>query len=305
VSSFDLTRDATVDDAVSRALWVFGATEGEGVRIATTTDGPVLVDAERGVLPVAAVLPDFPGDAMAVLAEYETVLAAAGAVDDTMFLDRAAVTFVAPYRSPRKIWGIGLNYVAHAGDLAESVPTEPASFMKGDHTIIGPGEPIVLPDQSRRVTAEAELGLVIGTYCRDVSEADALAHVWGVVPIMDQTAEDILRRNPRFLTRSKNFPTFFSFGPELVPLHEVPALTDLEVQTVHNGAVHRKNTVSNMAFPPEFLVSFHSKVMPLFPGDIIATGTPGAVVITEGDVVVCRIPGVGSLENPVVAQGSR
>jgi 2-keto-4-pentenoate hydratase/2-oxohepta-3-ene-1,7-dioic acid hydratase in catechol pathway len=60
--------------------------------------------------------------------------------------------------------------------------------MKGDHTIIGPGEPIVLPGQSGRVTAEAELGLVIGTYCHDVSEADALAHVWGVVPILDQTA---------------------------------------------------------------------------------------------------------------------
>jgi 2-keto-4-pentenoate hydratase/2-oxohepta-3-ene-1,7-dioic acid hydratase in catechol pathway len=279
-------------------------------RIATITDGaaqrPVLVDAERGVLPVDAVLPGFTGDAMAVLDPdtYEAATGAARRAGDDLFLTPEAVTFVAPYLRPRKLWGIGLNYVAHAGDLAESVPTEPASFMKGDHTIIGPNEPIVLPEQSERVTAEAEIGLVIGTYTRDVSEADALDHVWGVVPILDQTAEDILQRNPRFLTRSKNFPTFFSFGPELVPLDEVragfDALADIEVQTVHNGSVHRKNTVSNMAFPPEFLVSFHSRVMPLFPGDIISTGTPGAAVIADGDVVECRIPGIGTLSNPVV-----
>lgn len=247
-------------------------------------------------------LPGFPGDAMAALepATYQAAVTAARQLDDSLFVDTDEVRFVAPYLSPRKIWGIGLNYVDHAGDLAETVPDEPASFIKGDHTIIGPDEPIVLPAQSERVTAEAELGLVIGRHCRDVSEADALDHVWGVVPLLDQTAEDILRRNPRFLTRSKNFPTFFSFGPHLVPLDEVRAdLARLEVRTVHNGSVGRRNTVSNMTFSPEFLVSFHSKVMPLFPGDIIATGTPGAVAVADSDVVECRIPGVGSLRNPV------
>lgn len=278
------------------------------MRLATIAEGqarrPVLVDADRGVLPVDVALPGFSGDTMAVLdsATYQAASTAARQVDDTLFLDPGEVTFVAPYLSPRKIWGIGLNYVDHAGDLAEQVPTEPASFIKGDHTIIGPDEPIVLPEQSERVTAEAEIGLVIGRHCRNVSEADALDHVWGVVPLLDQTAEDILRRNPRFLTRSKNFPTFFSFGPHLVPLDEVrSALPRIEVQTVHNGSVYRRNTVWNMTFSPEFLVSFHSKVMPLFPGDIISTGTPGAVVVAAGDVVECRIPGVGSLRNPVVS----
>lgn len=269
---------------------------------------PVLVDADRGVIPAAEVLPGFTGDAMDLLdpGTYREAVAAAASAESARYLDRATVTFVAPYRSPRKIWGIGLNYLAHAGDLSEKVPTEPASFIKGDHTIIGQDEPIVLPEQSGRVTAEAEIGLVMGRYCRNVSEADALDHVWGVVTILDQTAEDILQRNPRFLTRSKNFPTFFSFGPEVVPLDEVrskfPSLDEIEVQTVHNGSVHRENTVSNMTFSPEFLVSFHSKVMPLFPGDIISTGTPGAVVLAEGDVVECRIPGIGSLSNPVVGQ---
>ncbi|WP_330276072.1 fumarylacetoacetate hydrolase family protein [Lentzea sp. NBC_00516] len=280
------------------------------MRIATIAEGtarrPVLVDAERGVIPADVALPGFSGDAMALLDPFtwQTALTAAAQTDDALFLPANEVTFVAPYLSPRKIWGIGLNYVDHAGDLAESVPDEPASFIKGDHTIIGPGEPIVLPHQSTRVTAEAELGLVIGRYCRTVPESEALDHLWGVVPILDQTAEDVLRRNPRFLTRAKNFPTFFSFGPHLVPLDEIPfPLAQIEVQTVHNGSVHRHNTVSHMTFSPEFLVSFHSQVMPLFPGDIISTGTPGAVVVAGGDVVECRIPGIGSLSNPVVAEG--
>ncbi|MGW3623625.1 fumarylacetoacetate hydrolase family protein [Streptomyces sp. NPDC000880] len=270
---------------------------------------PVLVDADRGVIPVAEVLPSFAGDAMDLLdpETYREAVAAATAADSDRYFDPATVTFVAPYRSPRKIWGIGLNYVDHAGDLSESVPTEPASFMKGDHTIVGPGEEIVLPEQSGRVTAEAELGLVIGKLCRDVSEEDALDYVWGVCTILDQTAEDILQRNPRFLTRSKNFPTFFSFGPAVIPLAEVLAtfgsLSQVEVSTALNGEVRRTNTVSNMAFGPEFLVSFHSKVMPLFPGDIISTGTPGAVVIQDGDIAECRIPGIGTLVNPVRAKG--
>lgn len=283
------------------------------MQIATIAAGgtgrAALIDPVRGVIPVDAVVPGFAGNAMTLVDPeiYQVAVTAATNAPDELFADPATVSFAAPYSSPRKIWGIGLNYKAHAGDLSEEVPTEPASFIKGDHTIIGPGEHIVLPKQSKRVTAEAEVGLVIGKLCRNVSEADALDYVWGVVPILDQTAEDILQRNPRFLTRSKNFPTFFSFGPAMVPLAEVlekfGSLAEIEVNTVHNGAVYRTNTVSNMTFGPEFLVSFHSKVMPLFPGDIISTGTPGAVVIAAGDVVECRIPGLGILVNPVVAEG--
>ncbi len=268
----------------------------------------VIVHPGRGVATVEDLLPGFSGDAMMLLEDerFAAACAAAEAAPDEVFSARENVVFTAPYRSPRKIWGIGLNYRAHAGDLSENVPTEPASFMKGDHTIIGQDGQIVLPEQSERVTAEAELGIVIGRYCRDVSEEDALDYVWGVVPILDQTAEDILQRNPRFLTRSKNFPSFFSFGPEIVPLDEVlgddGSLEDVVVKTVRNGEVWRENTVSQMTFSPAFLVSFHSKVMPLYPGDIISPGTPGAVVIRAGDVVESSIPGVGTLRNTVIAQ---
>ncbi|MFN0313571.1 MAG: fumarylacetoacetate hydrolase family protein, partial [Burkholderiales bacterium] len=203
------------------------------------------------------------------------------------------------YRRPRKIWGIGLNYRDHASDLQAPFPSEPASFMKGDHTIIGPGDDIILPPESERVTAEAELGVIIGKTCRYVSEEQAAGFVAGYCLITDMTAEDILQKNPRFLTRAKNFDTFFSFGPELVTPDEVLDVLQLRVGTYKNGAVHRENVVASMAFSPNYLVAFHSQVMTLYPGDIISTGTPGAVVIQHGDVAECRIEGLGRLKNPV------
>jgi 2-keto-4-pentenoate hydratase/2-oxohepta-3-ene-1,7-dioic acid hydratase in catechol pathway len=259
----------------------------------------------RGAVPVADLLPDLAGDLFAVIdsGRADELARAADLAPDAAFRPIAQFELTVPYRHPRKIWGIGLNYVEHAGDLSENVPDEPASFIKGDHTIIAPGEVIPLPVQSDRVTAEGELGIVIGKYCRNISEADALDYVFGVCTVLDQTAEDILQRNPRFLTRSKNFPGFFSFGPTIVTLEEVGAavgpLTDVRVSTMINGTEYRTNTVSNMTFSPEMLIAFHSAVMPLFPGDIISTGTPGAVVIEDGDVAGCVIPGVGQLSNPV------
>jgi 2-keto-4-pentenoate hydratase/2-oxohepta-3-ene-1,7-dioic acid hydratase in catechol pathway len=172
--------------------------------------------------------------------------------------------------------------------------------MRPDTTIIGPDDEIVLPAQSERVTAEGELALVMGREAKDVSEEDAPLFVAGFTTVLDMTAEDILRKNPRYLTRSKSFDTFFSFGPELVTPDEIEDVNALEVATVLNGKVHRSNTVSNMTFPPWWLVSFHSRVMTLLPGDVISTGTPGAVIIQDGDVAECRITGFEPLSNPVV-----
>jgi 2-keto-4-pentenoate hydratase/2-oxohepta-3-ene-1,7-dioic acid hydratase in catechol pathway len=280
------------------------------VRLATIldhgTEVPVLIDPDRGVVPVAALIDADVPTLLTVIEEdlYDDLVAAARDAGAESFLPLADVTFTAPYRRPRKIWGIGLNYVDHAADLSESVPDEPASFIKGDHTIIGTADEIPIPPQSERTTAEGELGLVIGKECRNVSEEDALDHVFGVTTILDQTAEDILQRNPRFLTRSKNFPGFFSFGPEIVPMAEVrerfASIGDVEVSTVVNGDQFRTNTVEHMRYSPAFLVAFHSAVMPLFPGDVISTGTPGAIHVRAGDVAECRIPGIGLLVNPVV-----
>jgi 2-keto-4-pentenoate hydratase/2-oxohepta-3-ene-1,7-dioic acid hydratase in catechol pathway len=229
--------------------------------------------------------------------------AVAAGVDDPACVPPDA-PLAAPITRPRKILGIGLNYGAHAGDLGEQAPrTSPASFLKGDHTIVEAGRPIVVPPGIGRVTAEAELGLVIGRTCYRVGVDEAMKYVAGVVPVLDQTAEAILLENPRYLTRVKNYPTFFSFGPDLITLDEVLSLgplPHLRVATLHNGTVHREDTVAGMTFSPAELLSFHSHVMPFYPGDILSTGTPGAVPIVAGDVVACELgDGFASLGNPV------
>ena len=257
----------------------------------------------NGIVPVARINAHlgraWPTDLLALIEQGLSALLLRDAERIPAALPPDAVHYGPPYRRPRKIWGIGLNYKDHAADLSAPFPTEPASFMKGDQTIIGPGEAIELPPESERVTAEAELGVIVGRKCRNLSEADALAAIAGYCLILDMTAEDILQRNPRFLTRSKNFDTFFSFGPELITPDEVLDVLRLKVGTWRNGMLHRENAVANMAFPPLYLLAFHSRVMTLFPGDIISTGTPGAVVIEHGDVVECRIEGLGVLANPV------
>lgn len=211
------------------------------------------------------------------------------------------VTFAPLYRRPRKIWGIGLNYVAHAADLAEKAPNEePASFIKTDNTIVGHGDDILIPRQSEKTTGEAELGVIMGRECKDVPESDWLSAVAGFTTILDMTAEDILRKNPRYLTRSKCFDTFLSFGPVMLTPDEIPDVLKLKVATVINGRVHAENVVSNMTFPPPYLVSFHSRVFPWLPGDILSTGTPQAVHIRHGDTLECRIDGFEPLKNPVI-----
>lgn len=218
-------------------------------------------------------------------------------------LEHGSLQFGPLYRNPGKIWGIGLNYQAHAADLAEVSPSEePASFMKPNTTIIGPGAEIVLPLQSHKTTGEAELGVILGKKCKDVERKDWLSVVAGFTTIIDMTAEDILRRNPRFLTRAKSFDTFFSFGPLLVTPDELKDVLQLKVATVLNDRIHGENVVSNMTFTPDYLVSFHSKVMTMEPGDIISTGTPGAVPLKQGDLVECRITGFETLRNPVIDQ---
>lgn len=194
------------------------------------------------------------------------------------------------YRHPRKIWGIGMNYVKDPGELAQiPVDEEPVSFMKPDTTLIGEGDAIVLPTQSKQVTTEAELAIIIGKTCKNISEEEAPNVVAGFVATLDTTAADIHAKNQRYLTRAKSFDTFFTLGSELITTENVGNVLALQVETWLNGQLQHKNVISNMRFQPWYAVAFHSQVMTLLPGDVILTGTPGAVVIRGGDVVECRI----------------
>jgi 2-keto-4-pentenoate hydratase/2-oxohepta-3-ene-1,7-dioic acid hydratase in catechol pathway len=217
-----------------------------------------------------------------------------------LLFDLNEVKFGPLYRNPKKIWGIGLNYTEHATDLSEVAPTSiPASFMKANTTIIGHEDDILIPLQSNKTTGEAELGVIIKKRCKNIEIDNWLDVVAGYTTIIDMTAEDILRKNPRYLTLSKNFDTFFSFGPLLITPDEFENIEKINVSTIINGKIHAMNSISNMQFPPNFLVSFHSKVMTLLPGDIISTGTPGAVRLKHGDIIECKIDRFPSLKNTV------
>ena len=220
---------------------------------------------------------------------------------EELSLPKKGIHFAPLYRRPRKIWGIGLNYKAHAEDLSEKAPTsEPASFLKPDTTIIGFNDSIKIPLLSGKTTGEAELGLIFGKKCKNVNRENWHSVIAGFTTIIDMTAEDILRRNPRNLTQSKSFDTFFSFGPILYTIDEVKDLSSLKVQTIVNGKLVAENTVANMTFPPDFLVSYHSQIMTMLPGDIISTGTPGAAPLKNGDLIECRINGYQPLINKVI-----
>ncbi|HWP50737.1 MAG TPA: fumarylacetoacetate hydrolase family protein [Clostridia bacterium] len=212
------------------------------------------------------------------------------------------------YRNPPRIFGIGLNYVDHAGDLGENAPVGfPGSFYKPASSITGPGSDIKIPalPEAQKSTAEAELGIIMGKACKFIEENDWMDYIVGYTTILDMTEESILRLNPRFLTLVKGFDTFFSFGPQLVTPDEVQDVLALEVQSVHNGVIHAKNTVGNMTHKPARLVSLVSYMQGWLPGDILSTGTPRAFHIQDGDVAECRIYGPNNfvmepLVNPVV-----
>ena len=226
----------------------------------------------------------------------------------------AEVVYAPLYRNPKRIFGIGLNYVDHAGDIGSAAPTGfPGSFFKMPDTLIGPGDDIKLPTlkEAQKTTAEAELGVIMGKDCRDVSEENWQDAIVGYTTILDMTEESILKGNdyvkgnPRYLCIVKNFPTFFSFGPQLVTPDEVPDVLALEVQSVRNSQVYAKNLVANMTHRPARLVSLHSSIQGWYAGDILSTGTPRAFHIQDGDMAECRIYGPDGFEmaplvNPVV-----
>jgi 2-keto-4-pentenoate hydratase/2-oxohepta-3-ene-1,7-dioic acid hydratase in catechol pathway len=215
---------------------------------------------------------------------------------ETLPLD--AVRPVLPYAVPPKIWCIGLNYLSHAEDINAVQPEEPGSFMKPASCMFQPGGDIVLPprDLSDDVDAEGELGVVIGRKCRFVPGDNVRDVIFGYTTTLDLTALDVLRKNPRYLTRSKSFDTFFSFGPVIVTADEIPDVDALEVITEHNGGICSRDFVHHMRTKPYELVRFHSDYMTLYPGDLISTGCPKGARIKPGDRVRARIEGVGTLE---------
>lgn len=214
----------------------------------------------------------------------------------------ADAELLAPLTRPPKIWCAGLNYLTHAADLDAPPPSAPVGFMRPTASMIGPGDTVFLPRDSARVTGEGELVLVLGRSGRDWTAEEAYGAVAALTLAVDLTAEDILRENPRFLTRAKSFDTFLSLGPCLATPDElggVEALPEVVTHTLRNGASARSAPVSRMTFSPDYLLAFFSRDATWSAGDLLLTGTPGAVVVEDGDTVGAEIRGIGRLENPV------
>lgn len=198
---------------------------------------------------------------------------------------------------PSKIVCIGKNFADHAAEIGEEPTEEPLIFLKPSSAIIGHGEAIVIPPQSKQVELEAELTLVIGKLAKNVSEHEALSYVWGFTIANDVTARD-LQFNDGQWARSKAFDTFCPLGPWV----ETEFLPDGQfVESRINGETRQSVSISEMVHKIPLIVSYVSKNMTLLPGDIILTGSPAGISrIQSGDVVECEVEGIGILANSVI-----
>ncbi|MBC7897741.1 MAG: fumarylacetoacetate hydrolase family protein [Cytophagaceae bacterium] len=198
---------------------------------------------------------------------------------------------------PSKIVCIGRNYVDHAKELGNPVPDkEPLFFLKPPSSLIGNGDAIVLPPQSKQVEYEGEIALLIGSTLSRASEAEATQAIRGIVALNDVTARDLQRKDSQW-TRAKGFDTFCAVGD---PYFGTVDLANIEVITRLNGVERQRGNSSQMVFSIPFCLSFISHVMTLEPGDIVATGTPAGIGrLSSGDVVEVELVGISTLRNTV------
>lgn len=209
-----------------------------------------------------------------------------------------SVRLLAPVE-PSKIICIGRNYADHAAELGNQAPSEPMFFLKPPSALIGPNDSIVIPDRSHAIHWEAELGVVIGRRCKQVSAADALSYVFGYTIANDVSDRDYQKADAPFgFGRGKGFDTFCPCGP-------VIATEGVDPQNVHitltcNEETRQSDSTSLMLHNVPRLIQFVSGIMTLCPGDLILTGTPkGVGAMKPGDLIEISIPGIGTLANPV------
>lgn len=206
------------------------------------------------------------------------------------------VKFLAPTK-PTKIICLGLNYIDHAKELDMEIPKEPIIFIKPSSAVIGHKDVIVYPQQTSQLDYEGELALVIKKKCKNISSEEAYEYILGFTCFNDVTARDLQKKDGQW-TRAKSFDTFAPIGPWIVSGVDV---SNLKIQTILNNKIVQDSNTKNMIFNVEFVISFVSKIMTLYPGDVITLGTPpGVGSMKRGDKVVVKIENIGELENYVV-----
>ena len=207
------------------------------------------------------------------------------------------VKVLTPIFAPSKIVCLGLNYVEHAKEGGFDIPEEPLLFLKPPSSMIAHMENVVYPDNTERVDYEGELGIIVGKSAKNISEEKAHEHVAGYTIVNDVSARDYQHKDVQW-TRGKGFDTFCPVGPciatDLDP-------DNLNIRTRVNGKTVQDSNTNDMIFKTSSQISFISRVMTLFPGDLILTGTPvGVGPLEKGDVVEIEIEGIGVLRNFVV-----
>lgn len=213
-----------------------------------------------------------------------------------------------PYEGMSKFVCIGLNYRDHAQEAGLAIPTEPVIFLKALSALCGPEDDTMQPQHCTKLDWEVELGVVIGTKARNVSEQDALRHVAGYCVVNDVSERAFQMQSSQW-DKGKGCDTFGPVGPWLVTADEVPDPQNLSLWLDVNGRRMQSGSTANMIFPVRTLVSYVSRYMTLLPGDLIATGTPAGVGmghkpspiwLQPGDLVELGIEGLGRQSHRVV-----
>lgn len=200
---------------------------------------------------------------------------------------------------PSKIVCVGRNYRAHVKELGHEVPPEPTLFLKPNSALLGPGGTVRRPKISQRVDYEGELCVVVGKTCYHLAEdEDVHPYILGYTCLNDVTARDLQIKDGQW-TRAKSFDTFCPVGP--VVADGLDPWTGVGVETRVNGEVRQSGNTRDFIFPLDLVIRHIAQCMTLFPGDLIATGTPeGVGPVVAGDVMEVTVEGVGTLRNPVV-----
>ena len=262
-----------------------GSRQTSHMRICRFTT-PIVSIPRLGIIAGQSVLPLADGETIESFPTPRTVEAVA----------ISEVKLLAPV-TPSKIVCVGRNYREHAAELGNKMPDQPLLFLKAPSSVVGSGDCIELPPQSQQVEHEGELGVVIGRRARKLSSNDdPLNYVLGFTCVNDVTARDLQRKDVQF-TRGKSFDTFCPVGPFIVDKLDP---LNLCVSTRVNGVVKQNGQTADMAFSIPFLVRYIADIMTLYPGDLIATGTPAGVSpMKDGDIVEVEIEGIGVLRNKV------
>ncbi len=214
-----------------------------------------------------------------------------------------------PVNRPSKLVCVGKNYLDHAKELGEGIPTEPALFMKATSAWSGPNDDVIIPRGSTKMDYEVELAIVIGRTASYVDERESLDYVAGYSTFCDFSERAFQKEMGGQWTKGKSADSFAPMGPWLVTADEIDDPQKLRLWCKVNSELRQNSWTGDMLFSVRQLVAYISRFMTLLPGDVVATGTPSGVAmgmsppkyLQAGDFVECGVEGLGELAQRVVA----